>query len=544
MKALYKSLLVLSAAAPLLTGCIEETFPTSGVTQDQLEGSSKAVDATIWAMPAWMNHFATVSDDQAYDWGYGSIMHIRDVLTEDMAISSSSYNWFSTWSGVNRSMGPDYMATQFIYTFFTKQVLACNKAIATINPDTATPDQVAGLGSAYAFRASIYLDMAQMYEFLPNADISPINGNGVDVTGLTVPIVTEKTTELEARNNPRATHEQMYEFILSDLEQAEYYLTGAGRISKILPDISVAYGIKARLYMWDAQNDKKMEQYAKAAEYARKAIVASGATPMTEDEWLNTSTGFNTLDVSSWMWGLQLMKEDRVVTTGILNWTSWLSNEAQYGYASAGPFVQIGASLYERMNDRDFRKLAFVAPAGSPLSGKESYCDPAFAADKFEGYFSLKFRPNLGVTTNHLVGSAAAIPLMRVEEMYFIEAEAKAHTAPAEGLQLLTDFMKTYRYGTYKTLATSAEDVVEEIVFQKRVEFFGEGLTFFDIKRLNYSVTRAYDGTNFATNERYNTTGRPGWMNICLVQSEGTNNKAVLKANNPDPYGHFTPVRM
>ena len=79
---------------------------------------------------------------------------------------------------------------------------------------------------------------------------------------------------------------------------------------------------------------------------------------------------------------------------------------------------------------------------------------------------------------------------MRVEEMYFIEAEAVAHTNAAKGKELLETFMKTYRYPKYTCKVSSTDDVVEEIVFQKRVELWGEGQTFFDIKRLNYSVTR------------------------------------------------------
>ena len=77
---------------------------------------------------------------------------------------------------------------------------------------------------------------------------------------------------------------------------------------------------------------------------------------------------------------------------------------------------------------------------------------------------------------------------MRVEEMYFIEAEAAAHLNASEGKTLVEKFMQTYRYPEYSCSVSSSDDVVEEIVFQKRVELWGEGLTFFDIKRLNMSL--------------------------------------------------------
>ena len=58
------------------------------------------------------------------------------------------------------------------------------------------------------------------------------------------------------------------------------------------------------------------------------------------------------------------------------------------------------------------------------------------------------------------------------------------------------------------------------------------------------SVTRAYEGTNFAVNEMYNTNGRPAWMNFVFVQSEGLNNAGVDKFNNPNSAALYTPVRL
>ena len=87
--------------------------------------------------------------------------------------------------------------------------------------------------------------------------------------------------------------------------------------------------------------------------------------------------------------------------------------------------------------------------------------------------------------------------------------------------------MKTYRYATYSNTLAAAEAVVEEIIFQKRVELWGEGQTFFDIKRLNYSVERFYNGTNWDTSRNtFNTNGRPAWMNFAISNQEARNNAA------------------
>jgi hypothetical protein len=126
---------------------------------------------------------------------------------------------------------------------------------------------------------------------------------------------------------------------------------------------------------------------------------------------------------------------------------------------------------------------------------------------------------------------------MRVEEMYFIEAEAHL-TGSAD---LLTAFMTNYRDANYVCNATSKEDIIDEIVFQKRVELWGEGHVFFDYKRLNKSVTRGYAGTNHQDASRFNTNGRPAWMNISIVITEENNNAALKGYENPDPTDAYTP---
>lgn len=527
MKTTYKSLIAALVLAPTLSSCIEEVFPTNGMTEEQLGSSATATEALVWGMSAFTNAYQILTSN-AYDWGYGSQMHIRDVMTEGMAIISSSYDWYTSWEQCVNN-GSNMMSTQYIWNYYTQAVLTTNNTIAAINPETANNQQLCFLGMGYAYRANYYLDMARMYEFLPNDKISSVNSFGNDVLGLTVPIVTENTTEEESRDNPRATRQEMYEFLLGDLQKAEEYIAKGSRSSKTQPDLAVVYGLFARLYMW-------VENYPQAAEYARKAINQHGAsTVTTREQWLSTTTGFNDLTTPSWMWGSQCMKEDDVVQSGILNWTSWVSNETTYGYASAGPMSMISASTYNRMSDTDFRKLSYVAPEGSALYGKEPMIDEDYDRATIPTYGSLKFRPGEGNMEDYQVGSATAYPFMRVEEMYFIEAEATAHSNPAQGAQLVTDFMKTYRDPNYTCNVSGTDDVVEEIVFQKSVELWGEGLNFFDLKRLGYSVTRNYPGTNFYSAAAINTNGRPAWVNIPIVDTEGNNNHAVTEWNNPSP---------
>lgn len=515
------------------TSCQDETQPySSTATADQVSKSTSAMESMVREMPAMFNDY--YSSGSHYYFAYGSMIHIRDVMTGDMAIESSNYDWFTSWERAIY-LGQDYTRAWYVWYYYYKFINTANNVIAAIDPETASDVQLGYLGAAYCFRALCYLDMAQMYEWLPNATTDSINSDGNNIAGLTVPIVKENMSEDSARNNPRATHAEMAAFIKNDIDKAIEYIPNLTLTDKTLPHLDCAYGLQARYYLWQ-------KDYANAQTAARNAINASSVTPMSEDDCLNTTSGFN--DISKWMWGSQQTSEDDLVQTGIINWTSWCSNETTFGYAGAGPYVKIDASMYDRISNTDFRKKEWKAPEGSTLDGETEWLEDGDGnsfGDLLPEYASAKFRPNSGNTTTYSVGAASAFPIMRIEEMYFIEAEAAAHQDADEGKELLTSFMTTYRDPNYVCNVSSSDDVVEEIVFQKRVELWGEGQTFFDIKRLNYSVTRGYSGTNFYSLCRYNTEGRPGWMNFVITRNEYQNNSALDGYNNPDFSGLFTP---
>ncbi|MBW4764957.1 RagB/SusD family nutrient uptake outer membrane protein [Prevotella salivae] len=539
MRNLYKNIVkTLLVSTPfLLTGCIEETEPMNGTaTAGQIQGNAQASEALVNALPATFNDIFLRGEH--YSFGYGGIMHIRDVMTGDMATVQSNYDSFDAFARV-RGMGPRYVYMQYVWNYYTGFILSANNIIKNINETSANDPQKGQLGLGYAFRALCYLDMARMFEFLPNEKFpSGKNAEGVDVTNLTVPIVTEKTTIEESRKNPRVTREKMFEFIKSDLNKAETLIPNYKSSNKAMPNLACVYGLKARLYMW-------VEKYDSAQIYARKAIDASNLTPMTKEQSLDTKTGFN--QATPWMWASSQTADDATVKSKLINWTSYLSNETEWGYTSyGGPVIMISRDMYDRLSDTDWRKLEFKAPDGSALADKNTYCDDQFKTggdQELPKYASLKFRPGNGDVKNNTVGAATSFPIMRVEEMYFIEAEAAAHQNPTHGKTLLVNFMRAYRDANYSTTASTKDAVVEEIVFQKRVELWGEGQTFYDIKRLNYSVKRAYTGTNFKETARYNTNGRPAWMNFCIIRNEGNNNDVLLTTNNPDPSGLYEPVR-
>ena len=93
--------------------------------------------------------------------------------------------------------------------------------------------------------------------------------------------------------------------------------------------------------------------------------------------------------------------------------------------------------------------------------------------------------------------SVGDISNMRVAEMFLIEAEARARNAQDElAKDAFTPFMQN-RVPGYVRSANTGAALIDEIMNSRRVELWGEGFRFLDLKRLNLSLNR--NGSNHNT---------------------------------------------
>ena len=528
MKNILKIGFVALTATALLSGCIKETFPTSVATSDQVAANPAALESQVNGIAAFVNTRDVLGADKHYDWGYPSIGLIRDLMGEDMATISSGYEHFSAWIEAHY-LGEKYMAQQYIWNFYTQFLLTANSVVSAVNEASASDVQKQYLGMALCYRAMINLDMGRMYEFKKNTYTS-----APELEGMTIPIIRENMTEAEARNNPRVSKEALLEYILGDLAKAiDFFSDDEGkstfkRMNKTQPDLSVAYGLQARAYLWAGEYEKAAQAAKNALD---KALVGTEYKPLTEAQATDPTTGFNSASSNnSWMWCSSLVKEDYVVKSSILNFISWMSSETVFGYAPAGPYRMIDARLYSRIPASDWRKKMWKAPEGVTVDQKfvpstASYAGP----DNIPEYGAIKFRPGSGNPDAADPGAVVDYPFMRMEEMMLIIAEADARKGSSAGL---VAFMAN-RNPDYVCTASGVDALVDEVFFQKRVEFWGEGINFFDYKRLGKGVTRGYAGTNHYEDARLNSSGLAPWYNFCIVQTEHNANPAVV--SNPDP---------
>lgn len=538
-----KLVALLAASTTVMTSCIKETFPESNyATADQVGESPFAAEGMIYTLPTPL--ITTYTGQGQKDFGYPSLMMAYDYLAGEFI--PNSYGWDYTqfyWTLLQDGHAPSHAMPYMYWNNYFTYIKNCNDILAAYS---SSETQKTLVGTARVFRALCYLDMARLYEALPaEAPLKPDYAAAVEaVKGLTVPIVSENTSGDDAANNPRATREEIFTFIFSDLDAAEVAFAG-GYVpeNKSFPSLAVVYGMKARAYLWLGGFEEGLyteiptgnAAYRKAAEYARLAITTSGATPLTEAQYQDKKSGFNSVN-QAWMWAM--IQSVDTVLSNLHSFTAQIAPEGNWGYGGIiGPGVR--KCVYDRMSDTDFRKDLIVGPKTTYADFAQYTNIPSEANWQRWGafgygvypYTSFKFRPAGGEMSNSGVGNATSIPLMRVEEMYLIEAEATAHYDAATGQSLLEAFM-AYRDASYTYTGT---DLVEEIIFQKRVELWGEGLILFDLKRLDYGIDNAYEGSNAKNGFRFKTDHRAPCWNVCIPLSEVQQNVALDGKNNPDP---------
>ena len=536
--------IAVSLMATSLTSCIKEFDAEKGyVSQKELEEAPKAFASLVDAITSNLSGEYTYSGSSQYanDWGYPSILIQNDIMGQDIVPADcSGSEWFATWyAGQAEGLGPNYALCEMPWTYYYLWIKNCNTVIAYPNGEP-TESQKAGVGQAYAMRAMFYLDLARMYSAKTYAE---------DKNALTVPKITEATTREMSTNNPRMTNEEAFNFILSDLDKAEEYLAGYERTTKYTPDLSVVYGLKARTYL-------TMEDWVNAEKYAK--LAQTGYQVMTADEYTSHTEGFNTAN-ESWMLAPRNVATNTNIkdNDGDGSWGAKMTTEqgsgcgygANYGYP-----LYIDRHLYETIPSTDWRKKCFVDFAVDSYTDENSILEalkvntdyPALLkANKHSlGGITAKFKNAGGAAgvMDQYVGWCMDIPLMRVEEMKLIEAEAVGMQSgrEAEGIQLLTTFAKTrdpqYVYGTHNEAYynTSTSKFQNEVWWERRTEFWGEGLATYDIKRLKKGIIRSYENSNHPELYRWNMQETPEWMNRCLPMAETSYNTGITE-NNPTP---------
>lgn len=463
------------------------------------------------------------SSNRPDDWGFLMMRFCNDLEGADALIVDSGYNWFSV-CGQYTSRNANYANPYIRYCTPYNMISDVNTFLAGFDENVSDAESVYMIAQAHALRAFSYLSIAPAFQFVTQKDAPCI------------PLLSDEIEDFT--HNPRATVQEVYDVIINDLTYAVDNLDGYARPTKAYINKIVALGLRARAYL-------DMQEYQKAYNDATEAIklgTAAGYRPKTIDELsvaLETGTAFENLSEVDWLWGYD-MTTDIAKIFAYANSSSWLRSFSANGYAPATQtYTCINKMLYDKIPATDIRKQWWVDESlkstlitsltwdGHP--DVANYSDGGDTKLPFLPYTNVKF----GCWPIATVDNDEDVPLMRIDEMYLIQAEclnSPEMNKAGEATTVLENYVKTYRDPAY-SVSGRGLSLADEIWFQRRVELWGEGFAIFDTKRLGKPLVRFHDdenSTNYAAAFRFNMEATDGWLNMRFPQDELNTNFSIV----------------
>ncbi len=430
--------------------------------------------------------------------GNTGVMIYMDVMGEDLVFPNTGNNWFVStlrWMDTaNASSGNLF----YPYDFYYGQIRIANiilKAAPHVSGEQTDKDEV--MGEAYAFRAYSYFMLTQIYGKRYVA--------GTDNTQPGVPLrLDDSFTPV-----PRSSVEEVYTLINSDLEKAHALLVGKKRVNKSHFSADVVRGVMARVALVQGR-------YKEAAAYAREA--RQGFSLMTNAEY---KSGFNNYSNSEWIWGY---KPIQATTDFFGNFMAYMSRNYNSSQIRLVPKA-VNSVLYAQFPATDVRTQV-IDPTGAhmALGLPSTYTRVPYTSQKF-----LSVNAEGTVDNNTSLGD---IPFMRSAEMYLIEAEALGKDQrEAESKAVFNELMMN-RNPSYPGAVTTGQDYMDEILTSRRLELWGEGFRFLDLKRLNLPLDRT--GANHVSavtnNLNYVPAGDKRWTWL-IPQAEINASQGLVEQN-------------
>lgn len=450
MKKIILSCLAISALT--FSSCKKDfldTYPTTSVAAADALASTANATAALNGIHRVMY---TQYDAQGQA-GEGSVNIFRDLMGEDIVYplangSTGLINWMK-WVN-HRNVNASDM--RFVYRFYYRLISNANvliNGIDNVPGDAVTKNMIKG--QALTYRGWAHFQLVQLWGERYNPAAVPNNQLGV-------PLMLTNTLE----GQPRATVEAVYTQVNKDLDDAVTLLAGynrTGSAAKSNFNVNVVKGIKARVAL--AQGNWEVA--------ATNAIAArAGFNLMTNAEYL---TGFNNINNQEWIWGSRQIDDHN---TFFYSYFAYISANFNSTVIRTQPRA-INANLYNSIPATDIRKKCW------DLTGANVPVPPGGARVPYQNN---KF---LAQSSSSSIGD---VPYMRAAEMYLIEAEARARQGQNLAAQTALFTLMKNRDASYVQSTSTGQTLIDEIMFARRIELWGEGFRFTDLKRTNQPMSR------------------------------------------------------
>ncbi|MBV8324738.1 RagB/SusD family nutrient uptake outer membrane protein [Chryseobacterium sp.] len=429
----YLSLAVITSW--LFTSCESEleTAPTNQANDVEVFKTAESAETVINGAWAKFNDDGTTYANI----GYSTVLRASDAMGSDVAILTNKYGFAAAYNFtemVNSTAG----RPAFIWSMLYSTINNMNNVIARIDGTEGSQEKKNQVkGQARALRAFCYLNIASFYQF----------SYFKDKNALTAPIYTEPST-ITSVPKKRASLEEIYTLIKSDLSDADKLLKDYSRNNKDKINRAVVNGILARVYL-------NTGEWTKASASAK--IAREGYPLMTPEKYKD---GFNDINNGEWIWGHGQTQEQSGASYAF-HYLDVSSSGSYYYSFMADPYFK------DLFDTNDIRYQLF---SWDGLKGREGLLR----------YAKFKFK----------TGLIADIVYMRAAEMYLIEAEAEARNGNVSQAVTVLNQLKTARKANVYSGSLAQDNVIKEVLTERRKELFGEGFSLSDIIRTQGTVVR------------------------------------------------------
>ncbi|WP_185287822.1 RagB/SusD family nutrient uptake outer membrane protein [Chryseobacterium lactis] len=472
------------AITTVINSCSSDlnTLPEGDISGEQLNDDQSKPEKILGGIYLDLRSNGAGGTTSHSDFGIMAIKAGADLMSNDVIQATNQHlGMFYNYEATNASN----LASEIVWTTFYARIFIINKLLDDLQTDTSAKNR-AIKGQLLALRAYSYFYLVRFYA-------NDYKGHPSD-PGL--PLVL--TASNQSQGLPRSTVSEVYGQIIKDIEESIVLLNSFARPSRAQIDQRTAKAIAAEVFL-------QTGDYVKAGKYAAEG--KQGIALMTEDDY--TTTGFSNINNPEVIWGFH----NNVSTMSIGNYyASFFSmfDNTNEGYAGAAQIRKlIDKRLYEAIPATDYRKKVFNGSqnASYTFNGKTK---------NYPAYVSWKFKDPSLFEGDYIY--------IRASSLYYIEAEALARQGrEAEARQILFD-ITSKRDKNYLLSSKSGIELINEIVLQKRIELWGEGYAWFDMKRLNTPLERIYPGTNH-TFGRFNLT--PDKFRFQIPNKEINNNPQI-----------------
>lgn len=455
MKSIKYSVFALAVVgSALFTACSSDYLDTVPTDKAPEEAVVQTVDNLYSALNGTHRAMYIQYESLASQAGESSMNITRDMLGADLVNTGTANGWFindARWIS-HRNENSDLLG--YTFNYYYKLILNANLILENID-GAMGDDQVLreGIkGEALCFRAFSHFQLVQLFgkRYVKGADNTQL--------GVTYRITSPIDTL------PRSTVEEVYAKVNKDLDDAigllkNYKANGINHFS-----LKVAYGLKARVALVQGN----WEDAITYADLAISTAQSTGNALQSGDELLS---GFSAAkDNKEWMWA-SIMKEDQTIYFfSFFSFMSWNFNSTNI---RSNPKCILDR-LYAQIPASDTR-AQWWDPTGTLPVPSSSFLKAKYQNRKF--------------AVQSLSSSVGDIVYMRLAEMYLIKAEAQARDNDEDGARTTLSSFALTRNPQFTT-AASGNALIDEIITQRRIELWGEGFGFTDLKRLDLPLNR------------------------------------------------------